>query len=199
MHGSRPTFSSTLSYISFSPSPVYPTGVSFYIFLRLPCYFYLVIEQQWWSYLYTFIFILSLIIIFYIIYNSLLLQRTYMEMAANGDFENMDRFAARENRLTRSKRSADKPSAVDLALSHTTTDDNGRTVDRGVFEVRLQIVLTWLPYDLILTSTIDLLFSSLFSTIFFNHYLPRFSLTIAFLQPAFHNMTITIIDFLNLL
>ena len=81
-----------------------------------------------------------MIIIFYIIYNSLLLQRTYMEMAANGDFEDMDRFATRQNHLTRSKRSADKPSAVDLALSHTTTNDNGRTVDRGVFEVRLEIV-----------------------------------------------------------
>ena len=64
-------------------------------------------------------------------------------MAANGDFENMSRFAARENRLTRPKRSAANPSAIDLALSHTTAGANGRAVARGVFEVRLEIVFNF--------------------------------------------------------
>ena len=59
------------------------------------------------------------------------------EIIENGDLENINRG------LARSKRSARNPSAIDMALSHTTTDGNGRTVDRGVFEVGLEKLSTF--------------------------------------------------------
>ena len=156
------TFSSPLSYISFSPSPYHPTGVSFYIYrsFGLLWYFYLVVidQQLLWSEVYIHIeFDYSILynIEFNIITAHVHGNGSKRWFRRYGSFYNAGKpfdTVKEIHRQTFGRRLGPQSHHIRWQRSHSR---------QGCLRGETRKVLTWLPYDLILTSTIDLVFLNL--------------------------------------